>query len=118
MPDQNVGTRDTGFLQRHVQFTHVLQGVARCWARIAPAKAGAVEGNHACKLGDLWLYPAPIGRGASSAADQNHGWIAPILTHAREMNLVAADIDELAGRGKIALITGSSDNLVDSSGYA
>src|SRR5262249_11262217 len=94
---ENIRSGLTGRLQRPPDVERLLPLGARGGAEIAPCRAAPVARAHARDLADARLDERPVERELARPGNDDHGGRA--ASRAEEVELVAAEIDELA-RGR------------------
>jgi hypothetical protein len=110
VPHQHVGACDACVGEERVQLAGDLAGGARLWAWVAPAHAGAVVGTHAGAAAKRWLDEIPIERRAAEPGVEHDRRAARADT--LDMQPVATDVNQLAGRGIATRIPRRGDRLV------
>ena len=96
-----------------MQFCHDLLAGARAWPGLTPAIARAIIRADAREARHGWLNLAPIKRGSSQSRIEDHRWTACAGTV--DMELVAPDIHEFAGRGIVSGVNRVRNGLRDQS---
>src|SRR5437899_5613935 len=113
MAHQNVRTVDLCMSQQEMQLGHDLLAGARAWPGLTPAIARAIIRADAREARHRWLDLAPVKRGSSQSRIEDHRWTARARTV--DVELVAPDIDEFAGRWIASGVHRAGNSLRDQS---